>query len=167
MPCSNAFSATPRSAASPSTRPSTASASPDPDEREPRFLTWEEADELQAWLPEPARRIVPIAILTMLRRGEILGLRDRDVDLEADSITILGQTQGSRRVSTKTQAGRRTVDIGPATAKLMREQRLARTNNEEGLLFPGHPSGAPLPGRDTALCSGSSSRPPARPGTPS
>jgi integrase len=112
-----------------------------PEEREPRFLTWEEADELQSWMPEHVRRIVPIAILTMLRRGEILGLRDREVDLESSSIAVLGQSQAGRRVSTKTQAGRRTVDIGPATATLIREQRLARTNNEERLLFPG-PTGA-------------------------
>src|SRR5437016_5369739 len=32
------------------------------DEREPRFLTWEEAEELESWLPEQIRRIVPIAI---------------------------------------------------------------------------------------------------------
>ena len=108
-----------------------------PEEREPRFLTWDEADELQSWMPEHVRRIVPIAILTMLRRGEILGLRDRDVDLETGSIAVVTQSQGDRRVSTKTQAGRRSVDIGPATAKLIREQRLARTNNQDGLLFPG------------------------------
>jgi hypothetical protein len=44
------------------------------------------------------------------------------------------------RASTKT-AGRRTVDIGQATVKVLREQRLARTNTEESLLsralFPG------------------------------
>ena len=31
------------------------------DEREPRFLTWEEADELRSWMPEYVARIVPIA----------------------------------------------------------------------------------------------------------
>jgi len=42
---------------------------------------------------------------------------------------------------------RRTVDIGPATARLIREQRLARTNNEERLPFPG-PTGAAWDGHN-------------------
>ena len=39
------------------------------EEREPRSLTWQEADELRSWMPEYVGRIVPIAILTRLRRG--------------------------------------------------------------------------------------------------
>jgi integrase len=113
------------------------------EEREPRFLTWEEAEELRAWLPEYVCRIVPVAILTMLRRGEILGLRDRDVDFETGSIAVFSQQQDGERVRTKTRAGRRTVDVGPAVLKLLREQQLARAPNEEGLLFPTE-SGAPF-----------------------
>ncbi len=107
-----------------------------PAEREPRFLTWEEADELRSWMPEHIARIVPIAILTMLRRGEILGLRDRDIDFDAGAISVAAQHQGGGRVRTKTRSGRRTVDVGPATLKLLREQQLARTPNPDGLLFP-------------------------------
>jgi integrase len=107
------------------------------EEREPRFLTWDEVEELRAWLPEYVCRIVPVAVLTMLRRGEILGLRDRDVDLENGSISVFAQSQAGTRVSPKTRAGRRTVDVGPAVLKLLREQQLARTPNDEGLLFPG------------------------------
>lgn len=106
------------------------------EEREPRFLTWQEAEELRAWLPEYVCRIVPVAILTMLRRGEILGLRDRDIDFETGSIAAFSQQQAGERVKTKTRAGRRTVDIGPAVLKLLREQQLARAPNEAGLLFP-------------------------------
>ena len=92
-------------------------------------------------MPEYVGRIVPIAILTMLRRGEILGLRDRDVDFETGSISVLAQQQDGRRVSTKTRAGRRTVDVGPATLKLLREQQLARAPNPDGLLFPTRTAG--------------------------
>jgi integrase len=113
------------------------------EEREPRFLTWHEADELRAWLPEYVCRIVPVAILTMLRRGEIFGLRDRDVDFEIGAISVLAQTQGGARVSPKTRAGRRTVDVGPAVLKLLREQQLARAPNDDGLLFPST-SGKPF-----------------------
>jgi integrase len=107
------------------------------EEREPRFLTWEEAEELSSWMPEHVRRAVPIGILTMLRRGELLGLRDRDIDLENAAITIVGQTRpGGGRARTKTSAGRRTIDLGPSAVRLLREQQLARAPNDEGLLFP-------------------------------
>jgi integrase len=107
-----------------------------PEEREPRFLTWHEAEEVRSWMSEHVSRIVPIGILTMLRRGELLGLRDSDVDFEHGAITIVSQTQDGRRTRTKTSAGRRTIDLGPAALKLLREQQLARAPNPDGLLFP-------------------------------
>jgi integrase len=107
-----------------------------PEEREPRFLTWQEADEVRSWMPEHVCRAVPIAILTMLRRGELLGLRDADIDLELGAITIVGQAQRGQRTRTKTSAGRRTIDLGPAAVKLIREQQLARAPNSDDLLFP-------------------------------
>jgi integrase len=110
-------------------------------EREPRFLTWEEADELASWMPEQVRRIVPIAILSMLRRGEILALRDRDLDLEAASISVFAQHQDGARVATKTRAGRRTVDVGPQAVRLLAEQQAARTPSPDGYLFPNRAGG--------------------------
>lgn len=107
-----------------------------PEEREPRFLTWDEAEEVRSWMPEHVSRVVPIAILTMLRRGELLGLRDSDIDVDHGAITVVGQAQGGRRTRTKTSAGRRTIDLGPAAVKLLREQQLARPPNADGLLFP-------------------------------
>src|SRR6266511_271769 len=59
-----------------------------PEEREPRFLTWDEADEVRSWMPEHVCRVVPIGILTLLRRGELLGLRDGDVDFERGTISV-------------------------------------------------------------------------------
>jgi integrase len=116
-------------------------------EREPRYLTWAEAEELQSWMPEHVARIVPIAILTMLRRGEILGLRDADLDLEAGSVSVFAQHQGGERVATKTRAGRRTVDIGPWAVRLLREQQLARLPNGGGYLFPSR-AGTPYDGNN-------------------
>ncbi len=107
-----------------------------PEDREPRFLTWEEADELRSWMPEFVSRIVPIAVLTMLRRGEMIALRDRDVDFSSGAITVAGQAQDGERTRTKTRAGQRTVDVGPQTLRLIREQQLARSPNDAGLLFP-------------------------------
>ena len=64
-----------------------------PEEREPRFLTWDEAEELRSWIPEHVSRVVPIGILTMLRRGEILGLRDVDIDFEPGSIAVFSNAR--------------------------------------------------------------------------
>jgi len=115
------------------------------DEREPRFLTWEEADELRSWTPEYVSRIVPVAILTMLRRGEILGLRDRDIDFATGSIAAFSQRQEGRQVQTKTRAGRRTVDVGPQAQASTRAAAHARPATADGYLFPS-PSGAPFDG---------------------
>ena len=113
------------------------------DEREPRFLTSDEAEELQSWMPEYVCRIVPVAILTMLRRSEILALRDEDVDFSRGSIAAFGQRQDGKRVKTKTPAGRRTVDVGPRALALVREQQLARSARADGYLFPA-PEGGPF-----------------------
>ncbi len=107
-----------------------------PDEREPVFLTWEEVDELRSWIPEYIGRIVPIAVLTLCRQGELLGLRERDVDFDAGAVTVSAQANASGRAQPKTRAGRRTIDVGPLALRLFREQQLARTPNEGGLLFP-------------------------------
>jgi integrase len=103
----------------------------------------------------------------MLRRGELLGLRDSDIDLEHGAITIVGQAQGGRRTRTKTAAGRRTVDLGPAAIKLLREQQLARVPNPDGLLFPTR-TGAPYEAHNFMTASSSPlPAPPASPSSPS
>ena len=63
------------------------------EEREPRFLTWAEVEELRSWVPEYVARVIPVAVLTMLRRGEVFSLRDVDVDLDAGSIAVFAQRQ--------------------------------------------------------------------------
>ena len=127
-----------------------------PAEREPRYLIWEEAEEVSSWMPEYVRRIVPIAILTLLRRGEILGLRDADLDLEAGSVSVFAQHQDGERVATKTRSSRRTVDIGPRAVRLLREQQMARGPVEGGVTsFPPGPGGPLI---RTTSCTGSSSR---------
>jgi integrase len=52
------------------------------DEREPVLLRWNDVDELRSWLPEYVARIVPVAVLSLCRQGELLALRDRDVSFD-------------------------------------------------------------------------------------
>lgn len=113
------------------------------DRRDPMFLTWEQVEELQSFLPEFISRMVPVAVLTLCRISELLALRDQDVDFAGGSIAVHEQLQNGRRTSTKTAAGRRTVDVGPLALRILREQQLAREPNHQHLLFAS-PTGKPF-----------------------
>ena len=94
---------------------------------------------------------------TGIRRGEALGLRWQDVDLEGGSISIF-QTlsrsvdQGLIFQPPKTNSGRRVIDLDEGTVEVLRshqgQQLLYRVKldgsyQENGLVFPG-PLGEPL-----------------------
>jgi integrase len=96
-------------------------------EREPYFPTWEEADELASWMPEYVARIVPVALATGLRQGELFALRDSDIDLERRRLTVR---------KAKTPSGVRTIELADVAVNLLREQLLARTPSTHGLVFP-------------------------------
>lgn len=125
--------------------------------------------ELQVWSAAEARTFLEsvrddrlyvayaLALTTGLRRGELLGLAWRDVDLEAGLLQVR-QTVISVNfkviVSTpKTAAGRRAVAIDPATVELLREHRLRQlrerhllglgAQSPDDLVFAA-PDGAPL-----------------------
>jgi integrase len=96
-------------------------------ERDPRFPTWADAERLAEWMPESIARIVPVALATGLREGELLRLRDADVDLRRGTLTVR---------ESKTRSGVRTVELAGVAVQLLREQLMARTPNERGLVFP-------------------------------
>lgn len=100
------------------------------------FLTWEQAQHVASFMPEFIWRIVPVAVLTLCRRGELLGLRDRDVDFDNQTVQVFEQADGKKRTATKTRAGRRTIDVGPTVLGLLRAQQTVRWANPQGLLFP-------------------------------
>lgn len=72
-----------------------------------------------------------LALTTGLRRGELLGLSWRDIDLEAGWLnvrqTVVHVNSSKPQLSTpKTAAGRRSVALDTATVELLREHRLAQ-----------------------------------------
>jgi integrase len=72
-----------------------------------------------------------LAVVTGMRRGELLGLRWSDVDLEAGFLTVEQQRsrQGAAGVTVgapKTTAGRRRIPIDAATAAALRAHRQAQ-----------------------------------------
>ena len=81
------------------------------------------------------------------RRGEILGLRDSDLDLDAGSVSVFAQHQDGEQAATKTRAEGGAVDIGPWAVRLLREQQLARLPNGGGYLFPSR-AGTPYDGNN-------------------
>jgi integrase len=115
-------------------------AAPEGDEREPIFLTWTQVLELASWMPEQISRIVPVAALTGAREGELFALRADDIDF-ADETLLVVTTGSNRRGQTKTRAAKRTIDLPPLAAQLLREQLLARWHTSGGLVFPAPEGG--------------------------
>lgn len=101
------------------------------EEREARFLTWPQVEELASWMPEGCARIVPIAALTGLRQGELLALLESDVDIRACTVHVRAG---------KTKAARRSVDLPGTAVTLLREQLVARPHTE-ALVFPAPQGG--------------------------
>lgn len=99
------------------------------------FLTAARTDRLYAaWL---------VALSCGLRRGELAGLRWRDLDLERGTLAVTTQrtTDTDYRIITKAPkgTGRRTVDLGAGTVTALRAHRqaqLAAIADLHGLLLP-------------------------------
>jgi integrase len=107
--------------------------------RTPRFLTWPEVEHLAGVLPDQHARLVLVAALTGLRRGEILALTWGDVDLEGQTVTV---REG------KTEAARRTVDLAPTAVELLEEQRSALSEGGPPQADLGHAPPAEHAGRN-------------------
>jgi integrase len=97
---------------------------------------------------------VLLAVTTGLRRGEVLGLRWRDVDLTQNRISIR-QTVGdvlvdgkheAVRGEPKTNRGRRTVKLPAQTVAALRRHKLAQYTGpgHVGFLVFDYPDGSPL-----------------------
>jgi integrase len=98
--------------------------------KDPVFLTPDEVNAIASWMPNHIRRAVLLAFQTGMRRGEILGLEQDDLDLENRILRVR---------SSKTKAGVRHVALTEEACRLLAEQLLQRMVGV-ALVFP-HPSG--------------------------
>ena len=94
---------------------------------EPRYLSRDELDRLLGEMGDTFRPVAATCAYAGLRVSEALGLRWRDVDLKAGTLTVTGQL-GARgaRVPTKTAASAATVPLLPALAAELRAHRATR-----------------------------------------
>lgn len=110
-----------------------------------------ESDQVTTLTPDEAGRFLDavrgnrlealyrVALGIGLRRGEALGLRWQDVDLEARQLRVVNALQRVdgrlQMVPPKTKRSRRTVSLPPSVAEALREHRLRQ--KEEQLLAGG------------------------------
>lgn len=125
--------------------------------------------EMSIWAPEQLRTFLDsvrtdrlfaawlMAATTGMRRGELLGLRWSDLDLEAGAVSVRQiRTVARYQVLTqtpKTEKGRRTIALDPHTVSALRSYRLAQKEerirlgpdyaNREDLVFT-KPDGSPI-----------------------
>lgn len=108
------------------------------EEREPRFLSWSEVEELAAACTE--ERLIVLACLTGLRQGELFALRDSEVDVDAGAVVVTRAAHRGAAVRTKTRRSVRRAYLSGLARQALREQLLARKPNAGRLIFPS-PSG--------------------------
>jgi integrase len=107
--------------------------------RRAEMATWT-AEEVAAFLEatenERLYLVWYVALMTGMRRGEILGLRWRDTDLERGRLRLVRQLRVVRHIpefsELKTERSRRQVGVDSETATLLRRHRKAQL--EERLL---------------------------------
>jgi integrase len=101
-------------------------------QNEPRYLTAAEVELLLSKMTDTFRPVACICAYAGLRISETLGLRWRDVDLKAGTLTVAGQLEpGGGLTFVKTPASAATVRILPALRRELLAHRARQT--EKGL----------------------------------
>jgi integrase len=80
---------------------------------EMEVLTPEEIRRLLAHAEEPLRTLLLCAVLTGMRRGELLGLKWEDIDLEGHRLFVRRALWRGKFVTPKSRRSRRTIDMAP------------------------------------------------------
>jgi integrase len=102
------------------------------------------SDEQQAWW-RLARTLTFVALGTALRRGELLALQWKDIQLLHGQLTVRQALVKGRVTTPKSAAGRRMIELGPHTKKQLAEHwRHSAYRGDDYYVF-AHPSkGTPI-----------------------
>lgn len=92
-----------------------------------------------------ARHLVEFALGTAMRRGEIIALRWRDIELLERRVHVRETIVRGKTVAPKSRTSRRTMEIGPRTARVLDDVwQASRYRSDDSLVF-GHPTlGTPI-----------------------
>src|SRR2546425_11509427 len=89
---------------------------------------------------EPVRTLLLCAVLTGMRRGELLGLRWEDIDLEGHRIFVRRALWRGKFVTPKSRRSRRTIDLAPTLRAALTK---LSSRFQAGLVFCS-PDGEPI-----------------------
>jgi integrase len=99
-------------------------------------LTTRQAAALLAALPSLARAMVGLAILSGLRRGELLALRWKDIDEQARLLTVREAVYDGAFDTPKTEAGLRQLPLSDAAFRFIADWKLcAKRTEADALVF--------------------------------
>lgn len=105
--------------------------------RTPDILTSEEFRGLVAALSPRERVIVLLAGSTGLRRGELIGLRWCDIDLETRQANVTRSVWRNVEGETKTEASRKPVPLHPVLVEELKQwRRVSLYRSDEDFIFP-------------------------------
>ena len=100
-----------------------------------------------------ARTLTFVALGTALRRGELLALRWRDVELLEGRLTVREALVRGRFTTPKSRSSRRLLELGPRTRELLAEHwQLTSFRGDDELVFCHPRKGAPLDPSKLARC---------------
>ena len=115
-------------------------------------LEAEAEPEEQAWW-RLARTLTYVALGTAMRRGELLALRWRDVQLLEGQLSIREALVKGRFTTPKSRSSRRLLELGPRTRELLAERwRESAFQGDEELVFCHPQRGTPLDPSKLARC---------------
>ena len=89
-------------------------------QREPDVLTPDEVTTLLAALPTYAHTMAVVATVTGLRRGELVGLKWKDIDFENGRIHVRRSLVDQIEGEPKTEASKRPIPLEPALASALK-----------------------------------------------
>jgi integrase len=91
------------------------------------------------------RRMVEVALATAMRRGEVLALRWRDVELLEGRLRVREAIVRGKFGAPKSRTSNRTIELGPRTVAVLQDVwRESRYRTDECLVFPHPTLGTPL-----------------------
>jgi len=93
----------------------------------PPIITREQAQDILN-AAKGSRAYIPlvIAFATGMRRGEVLGLRWQDLDLDRGLVHVRGQWQRDGYQALKTSSNERTVPLPPSVVEILRHHRASQ-----------------------------------------